>query len=971
VIRTACALVILLFAFSVSSHAAVVSIDEIKEIDAGGILIDIGKVFTVTGVVTVPSGTFSSSDLDIYIQDHTAGINVFRAGAADLRLELGDSVIVTGILDQQLSGNSQLRLQANQDIQVVGRGTLPAPVVLTAAVLSAPAVPPLEAYEGKVISLEAVAFNVADWPAAGSGKKISASDPTGTFQFMIDKDTDIDGTEPPGQPTILTGVVIQDSKYPYVKGYVVWPRSRYEDFHPRGNGSGMAALAPSTVEIGSGTFDLEITIGGNSVDTITDFGISLPLEDGWTWEAREDNVELAGPGLAGAGYEVTGTGVLVDGAAILDADETFGRVTFKNITPPVVRLQSTVGVLTSVDGVELAEIDLPPVLRARYPKPDLVINEVYPHDGTTVGLNSFIEIYNRGTTTTRLEGFVFCEQRPVPYCSPAIVHTFAASDTIAPDGYLVLVASLSGFQARFGLEPPPGQPPMEVPISPLGRVQGDGGICGSTQSYEMFTLWRDEALSDLVTYREYADGTVCTGDLCSGFGGSHDAFPYIPPKGYSLLYGEYDACCPYQVLSADPTPGAPNVTRYALPFVESVKSHDKRTVEVFFSEPMEEASLEDPSSYVAAGRRARAAQASLSGDKVLVLFPDLEGATIDLEVSGVASMPGLVMADTVLTFGLNTRMCPALCEIQAYDDQGFSPLGGDVACALGFITVPPGVFQPDYSSIYIQGLDGCGVNVFSYDIPQPRPVVGDFVSVTGEVTEYVSGGGAGATTEIFMGGDLRLTILSRGYPEPDPLVLSTAEVSREIYEGRLLETQGAVVKADSVASFYIDDGSGGIQVYQNYTSIDFTKYELGMYVKVRGLVLQYDYTAPFFEGYELVPRYLSDIEIIEGAFPAKAALKVEARVFCPSCGEELFPVGFEAPSRSTVVVRVFDAAGRDIVTLYDGSSPAVGSVAWDGKDSRGGKVPPGLYICYLECVEVGSSRTMTDSAPIVVGMELK
>jgi hypothetical protein len=356
---------------------------------------------------------------------------------------------------------------------------------------------------------------------------------------------------------------------------------------------------------------------------------------------------------------------------------------------------------------------------------------------------------------------------------------------------------------------------------------------------------------------------------------------------------------------------------------------------------------------------------------VLVLFDELAGGTDTIDVAGVSSMPGRAVRDTSLTFTLSTRACPALCEIQAYDPQGFSPFGGEQVCALGFITVPPGVFQPEYSSIYIQGLDGCGINVFSYDVPQPRPVTGDFVTVTGEVTDYVSSSGAGATTEIFMGGTVQVTILSKGYPEPEALVLRTAEVSREIYEGKLVQTEGTVVKADSVASFYIDDGSGGIQIYQNYTPIDFTKYQLGMYVKVRGVVLQYDYTAPYLEGYELVPRYLSDIEIIQGAFPSKVSLDVEARVFCPSCGEETFPITLGGPDLSSLVLRIFDAAGRDVVTLYDGSSVGRVTVYWDGRDRHGDRVPAGLYICYLEGVEARTGKRMTESAPVVVGRELR
>ena len=976
-IRSACVVVLLLMVYT-CAYAAV-PIEEIKVINAQGeIDFDLlGKVFTITGVVTVASGAFNAGDLDIYVQDKTAGINVFRSRASGIRLEPGDSVIVTGRLDQQPRGNTLLRVEADQDIQVVGRGTLPAPIVVTAADLKEKPQPPLEFYEGRLVRLEAIDFNPTDWPAAGVNKKISASDQSGTLDFMIDSDTGIGGTDPPGRPTILIGVVIQDSKYPFLSGYVVWPRARYDDFLARGSGSGTAALMPEAVETGTESFDLEVTIGGNSIDAITDFTIDLPLADGWTWEASPGNVDLSGPGLSGADYQVTTSGVIVEAAAIVDTDASYGKVVFKDITPPDVRVDSRVAVFTSADGVEFAEIDAPPVLKARYPKPDVVVSEVYPHDGTTSELNSFIELHNRGAATARLQGFAFCEQRAVIFCDQAVRHVFGASDTIPPDGYLVLVASLSGFETRFALAPPTEQPPIQAAISPLGRVEGDGGICGSDEAYELLTLWRDDSLTDLVTYMEYADANVCAGDLCGGFGDGDDAFPYIPPIGYSLLGGDYDPCCPYEVLSATPTPGSPNVTEYALPVVTKVTSHDGRTIEIFFSEPMDRGTLENSGNYHISGTPpvgdtpARKARGSISGESVLVLFHDLEGDTLAVGISGALSTPGQAVRDTSLEFVLNLTTCPALCEIQAYDDQGFSAFGGKQVCALGFVTVPPGVFQTDYSSIYIQGLDGCGVNVFSYDVPQPKPRLGDFVFVTGEVTDYVSGGGAGATTEIFADAGTGFRILSRGYPEPDPLVLRTAEVSREIHEGKLVETEGTVIEADSMASFYLDDGSGGIQIYQNYTPIDFTKYEVGMYIRVRGVVLQYDYTAPFLEGYELVPRYLSDIEIIEGAFPSKVDLEVDARVFCPSCGEDGFPITFGGPELSGVVLRIFDANGREIVALYDGSSVGTSTVYWDGRDRRGDEVPSGLYICYLEGVEAGTGRRMTDSAPIVVGRELK
>jgi hypothetical protein len=380
--------------------------------------------------------------------------------------------------------------------------------------------------------------------------------------------------------------------------------------------------------------------------------------------------------------------------------------------------------------------------------------------------------------------------------------------------------------------------------------------------------------------------------------------------------------------------------------------------------------LEDKSNYSVEGANPVKTVASISGEKVLLLFEGLEAGNTSIHVSGLHSRPGMAIADSSYSFLASSSSCAAMSEVQAYDSDGFSPLRGETVCALGFITVPPGVFQPDYSSIYVQGLDGSGANVFSYDVPSPAPRMGDFVYVSGEVVEYVSSGGAGSTTEISMSSASGLTILSAGYPEPPAVVFTTAGVSREDHEGKLVETEGAVISASDI-DFYIDDGTGGIQVYQNFGPIDFTRFEVGMYIKVKGVILQYDYTRPYLEGYELVPRYESDIEIIEGAYPEQAILHVDARVFCPSCGDEDFDIVFGGPGSSEVILRLFDGSGRKIRTLYSGTSVGEATARWDGKDNDGNMVPAGLYICHVEVVEAVSGKRRTESVPIVVGVQLK
>lgn len=975
--KLACGACLVIMLLALPSYGVILPIEEVKQIDINGDSELEGEVVTVTGVVTAGSETFSNEtkDLDAYIQDKTGGINIYTRFLQGISLKLGDSVIVTGTVNMGFSspigGITRLKIESLSDIEIVGRGTLPVPVVLTASELTQQALPPFEPYEGVLVRIEDVSIVTGEWPTdPGLDRELTAQDAMASFTFRIDGDTDIGGTDRPPEPFIIIGVVVQnDRMYPLLSDYTIWPRSRYEDFLNMGNGSGAAVLEPSVVDNDVEAFDLAVTLTGNSRDTITAFSVDLPLIDGWTWPGGTGNVDLSGPGVSQATYEVTATGVIVRSSAIWDADLSVGTVTLKSVAPPAGLVSSYVTVKTSTDGITFADVSPQPVLKALYPKPDVYITEIYPHDGTTSASNAFVELRNNGSSTAFLEGFALCEVRPVPYCAIEVRHIFGPGDTLPAGAYLVLAESATGFSQRFDYV---GAIPAA--ISPLGRVRGDGGVCGGDETYEVISLWRDASLSDLVDHIEYKDAVACPADMCEGFdvGG---AFPYIPPKGYALLgdisqIPEY----PYRgVLSSTPTPGEDNVIGYKTPVVQKVVSHVTDVVEVIFSEPMGEG-LTDPANFEVCEPAltclpAVSAHPSLSREKVLLLFDDLAPGTKQLLVTNVASLFGQDLRDTLVTFTLSSEAAVRACTIQDYDAYGFSPVRDSTLVMVGFITVPPGVFQPDYSSIYVQGLDGCGVNVFSYDVPSPAPAMGDFVSVQGDVTEYVSSS-AGSTTEIYMSSPGNLAILSRAYPEPAAVVLRTGDVSREENEGRLLQTEGAIVSTSDY-DFYIDDGSGGIQIYQNYTQIDFSQFRVGMYARVKGVVLQYDYTRPFLESYELVPRYESDIEIIEGAFPTQVLLEVDARVFCPSCGEESFTIRFGGESLSEVVLRLFDVGGREIQTLYSGPSLGTREIQWSGKDSGGNAVPPGLYVCFLEVTEPVSGKKTTASVPIVVGIELK
>jgi hypothetical protein len=247
-----------------------------------------------------------------------------------------------------------------------------------------------------------------------------------------------------------------------------------------------------------------------------------------------------------------------------------------------------------------------------------------------------------------------------------------------------------------------------------------------------------------------------------------------------------------------------------------------------------------------------------------------------------------------------------ICDVQAYDSSGFSPLTGQTVTVRGEVTVPPGIFLADYqyTSIYVEQGD-CGVNVFYAGLLPYQLSLGDSVEVTGLVEEYVSAAGAGSTTELYCSSSAGIQLVSSGHPEPVPPDLDLAVVAQEASEGRFVRTIGIVLDNNFDYSMYIGDPFSGasIQVYSNNNAnLDFTLFVPGDTLEVTGVVLQYDRAAPYFEGYELVPRYQSDIQF---ATPPTPSSRFRRRRSVPtwetSCRSSTpRPVAAGRRSRSTI-----------------------------------------------------------------------
>ena len=201
-------------------------------------LVHVDAYARIAGVATVESGTFSPTSLDIYIQDATAGINIFK-GNNITTITRGYIYIVEGKLEQFYGKAELVPDDLSTDIidggitsvpkielnKVNDQGVLPDPIVLTIAeFLSSP-----ETYEGMLIGIQHLSPTGGSdaWPAEGSNANYEVTDNGGSSKLLIriDKDTEIDGTSEPTWPKDLVGIFTQfDVAAPYTWGYQIQPR---------------------------------------------------------------------------------------------------------------------------------------------------------------------------------------------------------------------------------------------------------------------------------------------------------------------------------------------------------------------------------------------------------------------------------------------------------------------------------------------------------------------------------------------------------------------------------------------------------------------------------------------------------------------------------------------------------------------------------------------------------------------------
>lgn len=99
----------------------------------------------------------------------------------------------------------------------------------------------------------------------------------------------------------------------------------------------------------------------------------------------------------------------------------------------------------------------------------------------------------------------------------------------------------------------------------------------------------------------------------------------------------------------------------------------------------------------------------------------------------------------------------------------------------------------------------------------------------------------------------------------------------------------------------------------------------------------------------------------------------DKNIFNPRMSEKI-TIEFGGISNSKAIVRVYDAQGRMVATLFNQviSSPnGLTQYQWDGRDSDHNLLPIGVYICHVEVIDRSNGGEHTTSQPIVIGAPLK
>jgi hypothetical protein len=268
----------------------------------------------------------------------------------------------------------------------------------------------------------------------------------------------------------------------------------------------------------------------------------------------------------------------------------------------------------------------------------------------------------------------------------------------------------------------------------------------------------------------------------------------------------------------------------------------------------------------------------------------------------------------------------------------------------GIVTVATGNFSTTAQDDYMQDNTG-GINIFDFAVIQPV-ARGDSVEVAGRFSNY------NAKSEII---DFTINVLSSGNAVPDPVVITNVDMGEE-YESMLIRiNQGLVSAWDSITTSSFNatftDASGDLTLRVDSDTDIIGHPAPQSFIDLIGIGSQNDFSSPFTEGYQIMPRSWADFLIpntveYEIISPHEFSLKQNyPNPFNPNTRIE-----FSLAVNSDVKMIIYNLLGQEIKSFFNENLQAgVHNFSWDGTDNKGFNVASGIYIYRLTAGDPSTS----------------
>jgi plastocyanin/DNA/RNA endonuclease YhcR with UshA esterase domain len=792
--------------------------------DMNGETDSVGVVCTLTGVVHGVDMQGSPSSLGFTIIDAAGdGIGIFSSNTFGYTVQEGDEVTIDGTISS-FNGLAQI----NPDTIIVNS---------TGNALSAVAdVTDLdETTESQVVRLVGVSLvDPNQWDGAGSNN-IDVTDGTSTWTVRIDSDVaDVNALAPPVGTFNVTGIGGQfDNSDPYTDGYQLLPRYAAD-----------IEVMMTGCEIGVLTADSDMNGEADSVGvacTVTGIVYGIDMQGGGS--VQFTIIDAAGDGIGVFSGNDFGYTVMEGDEVTMDG--TVGSFNgLAQFSPDTIILNSSGNALvTPTDVSDLDESTESQLVRLTN------VTLVDPTQWDNMGSNNIDVTDGTSSWTVRIDSDVAdLNALPAPLTAFNITGIGGQFDSSDPytEGYQLLPRYAADLEII-----PTGAPALQ--IAGIADPQPSDGSGGNTAGPKMVELYVLEDIADLSIY---GVGVANNG---GGSDGIEFTFPAVPASaGDCITYTD---------------------------------SLNEAKFETFFGFP---ATFLVPSGGVSA--------AGHNGDDAIELFEN--GNVIDVfgdpNVDGTGTPWEYVDGWAYRNFG-------AMANGGTFDESNWSYSGPDAlqdnsntmnsqyanpfpTCTYALIAPPPAypiglvtddadgngaadsldvtcrltgvVYGIDFDgnaglSFYIIDDMGDGINVFNFDDVSDYVVVeGDEVTVTGAIENY------NGLAEL-VASDIKLNSAGNALNAPTDVSTFGEETESQFIRVTDWTIVDPTQWAGDGSSFNVDitDGTNTYQMrIDNDTELSGMPIPTGDIFTITGIGGQFDSDEPWNDGYQIFPRYASDIE---------------------------------------------------------------------------------------------------------------